>query len=120
MSGIIPQVSPWENKEVGDKDRTTTPNPEATGSATREAPTGGTTRGRSSRGRPPFPTRGRGRGQQQTFWRDYSIERFDPYAMDRGFAAPEGYNSGPGRTSGGVRERGRDSPHRPGFNKVNN
>ena len=118
MSGIIPQVSPWENKEVWDKDRTTTPNPEATGSATRGAPRGGTSRGRSSRGRPPFPTRGRGRGQQQTFWRDYSHERFDPYAYDRGFEAPEGYSSGPGRSSGGVRERRRDSPHRPGYRET--
>ena len=118
MSEVIPQVSPGENKQVGDKDTTNTTNPEATTSATRGAPIGGTTRRRSSRGRPPFPTRGRGRGQYQPFGRDY-FERWDSYAMDRGFAAPEGYSSGPGRTSGGVRERGKDSPQRPGFKKVN-
>ena len=44
---------------------------------------------------------------QQSFWREVTYERFDPYAQDRGFEAPEGYGSGPGRSSGGARERER-------------
>ena len=118
MAEVIPQESPGENKQVGDKDTTNTSNPESTTTATRRPPIGDTTRRRSSRGRPTFPTIGRGRGQYEPFGREY-YERYNPYAMYWGFA-PEGYSSGPGRTSGGVRERGKDSPQRPGFKKVNN
>ena len=117
MVDVIPQGSPWEEIQVGDKDTAKSSNPDST-TAPRRRPIGYPTTRRSSRGRPPFPAVGRGRGQFEPFGREY-YERYNPYEMYWGFA-PEGYSSGPGRTSGGVRERGKDSPQRPGFKTTNN
>ena len=103
MSWVIPPDSPYENLEEWRRDRPALTNPAP-------AVRGSSGRGRAqARGRPPYTVRGRGggRGNQQSYWREVTYERFDPYAQDRGFEAPEGYSSGIGRSSGGARERER-------------
>ena len=116
MDWVIPEISPWENLEVWDNDRRSTANPDVnqstTGSAPRGSVRGNPTRGRSLRGR-TYPQRGRGRSQQ-TYRRDNSRGRYNYPEFDRNFESPDWYSSGPGRSSGGVRDHRRDSPQRPG------